>query len=175
MHWVSLNWVLKCSCITLLAEQQALAEAVCICCEHYDFNNVWETHILDNNAPYQKSCLGFECVRTKEKAKGQTASWCKFPVYTTWKCQSELWTVWPGILSLLTFSLTVSCACPACCQATGVAASWAGEMASMHAEGEEREEICPPRLHEDFFGDFVLQFKCKNGLDPFWFCFSDHH
>lgn len=84
MHWVSLNWVLNCSCIALLAEQQAL-EAVCIYCEHYDFNNVWEIHILDNNTPYQKTYLGFECVGTKEKeqAKGQIASWCKLPVYTT--------------------------------------------------------------------------------------------
>lgn len=42
--------------------------------------------------------------------------------------------------------------CPACCRATGVAASWAGEMASMHAE-EEREETCPPlTLQRHFWG-----------------------
>lgn len=54
MHWVSLNWVLKCTCIALLAEQQALGEAECIYCKHHDFSNVWEIHILDNNIPYQK-------------------------------------------------------------------------------------------------------------------------
>jgi len=83
MHWVSLNWVLKCSYITLLVEQQALVEAVCVYCERYDFNSVWEIHILDNNAPYQKCCLGFECIGTKEKAKGQIASWCRLPVCAT--------------------------------------------------------------------------------------------
>jgi len=65
--------------------------------------------------------------------------------------------------------------CPACCQAAWVAASWAGEMASMHAEEEEREGTCPPRLCKEILGDIILRFKCKNGLALLWFCFSDHH
>lgn len=176
MHWVPLNWVLKYSHIALLAEQQGLVESVCIYCEHYDFNNVWKIHILDNNAPYQKSYLGFECVGTKEKekAKGQIVSWCKLLVCTTWKCQPELWTAWPQILSLLTFSLTVSCAVLLVVEPPG----W------LHL-GLVKWQVCmqkkkgrkpaPPWLYKDIFGDFVLWFKCENGLGPFRFCFSDHH
>lgn len=38
-------------------------------CEHYDFSNVWEIHILDNNTPYQKSYFEFECVGAKAKVR----------------------------------------------------------------------------------------------------------
>lgn len=177
MHCVSLNWVLKRTCITLLAEQQALVEAVGIYYEHYDFNSVWEIHILDNNTPYPKNYLGCECVGTEEKAKakGQIASWCKLPAYTTWKCQTELWTVWPRILSLLTSLLTVSCAVLLVVKPLGWLRFGLVKWQVRRQKKKKGRKPSPPRLCEEIFGDFILGFKCRNVLDPFWFCFSDHH